>query len=139
MIVGEDQVEDGIKQALARVTAAGVVVEGNSFLDYVAADFAIICARAGENKMKTSARRTLDKADALYLSTIDDCDARTARARFDVWREGLSIDLNLDGLKVITSEDIPTLVECIQNKVAVVNECQAQLLTSEGRRSPISL
>src|SRR6266852_9384983 len=31
VIVGEDQVEDGIKQALSRVTAAGVVVEGNSF------------------------------------------------------------------------------------------------------------
>jgi len=58
VIVGEDQVEQGIKQALARVNAAGVLVEGNSFLDYVAADVALMCARAGENKLKTSARRT---------------------------------------------------------------------------------
>src|ERR1700752_4944394 len=72
VIVGEDQVEQGIKEALARVRAPGVVVEGNSFLDFIEADFAIMCARAGENKLKTSARRILDKADALYLSTIDE-------------------------------------------------------------------
>src|SRR5437879_2657038 len=71
VIAGEDQVEDGIKQALSRVKAHGVVVEGNSFLDYITADFSIICARAGENRMKASARRTLERADALYLSTID--------------------------------------------------------------------
>src|ERR1700674_1812430 len=78
VIVGEDQVEDGIKEALSRVKTEGVVVEGNSFLDYVAADFAIMCARAGENKMKSSARRTLERADAVYLSTIDDDDDETA-------------------------------------------------------------
>lgn len=141
VIVGEDQVEEGIKQALARVTAAGVVVEGNSFLDYVSADFAITCARAGENKMKTSARRTLDKADALYLSTIDDCDAMTARARFDVWREGLSIELNLDELMVVTREDIPTLVERFQERVAVgsASDRQAQLLECDGRRGATPL
>ena len=113
VIVGEDQVQDGIKQALSRVNAAGVVVEGNSFLDYVAADFALMCARAGENKMKTSARRTLDKADALFLSTIDDCDSTTARARFDEWRAGLTTELSLDGLPVYTREDIPTIVRQI--------------------------
>lgn len=141
VIVGEDQVEDGIKQALARVTAAGVVVEGNSFLDYVAAEFAITCARAGENKMKASARRTLGKADALYLSTIDDCDAMAARARFDVWREGLSIDLNLDGLTLITKEDIPSLVECIQTRVAFgsTGGCQAQLLDGKSQRTATPL
>ena len=72
---GRRQVEQGIDQALSRVKSTGVIVEGNSFLDYVEADFAIMCARAGENKLKTSARRTLERADALYLSTIDDCDA----------------------------------------------------------------
>ena len=64
--------------------------------------------------MKTSARRTLAKADAIYLSTIDGCDAATARARFDEWRGGLSIDLNLNGLPVFTREDIPQLIEQIQ-------------------------
>jgi hypothetical protein len=36
-----------------------------------------------------------------------------ARARFDDWRGGLSIDLNYDGLPVFTREDIPQLIERI--------------------------
>src|SRR3954464_6809290 len=86
VIVGEDQVEEGITRALERVKSAGVIVEGNSFLDYLKADFAIICARAGENKLKTSARRTLARADALYLSTLEGCDRDDAIARFEKWR-----------------------------------------------------
>jgi molybdopterin-guanine dinucleotide biosynthesis protein len=114
VIAGEDQVEAGIKQALSRVQSAGVLVEGNSFLDYVAADYAIMCARAGENRLKTSARRTLARADALYLSTIDECDSTTAQSRFREWREGLSIDLDLNGLPVYTREDISRLTERIR-------------------------
>jgi molybdopterin-guanine dinucleotide biosynthesis protein len=114
VIVGEDQVEDGIKEALSRVRTEGVVVEGNSFLDYVNADFSIICARAGANKMKASARRTLAKADVLYLSTIDDCDAVTARSRFDEWRAGATINTNLDNIPVFTREGLPEMISAIQ-------------------------
>lgn len=114
VIVGEDQVEAGIDEALSRVGSHGVVVEGNSFLDYVRADFAIMCARAGENKLKTSARRTLERADAVYLSTIDDCDATTARERFEEWRRGLAIDLNIDGLPIFTQFDLTQLMHSIQ-------------------------
>jgi molybdopterin-guanine dinucleotide biosynthesis protein len=114
VIAGEDQVEDGVKQSLSRVQSAGVLVEGNSFLDYVAADYAIMCARAGENRLKASARRTLARADALYLSTIDECDGITAQSRFREWREGLSIALNLDGLPIFTQHDISRLAGCIQ-------------------------
>jgi hypothetical protein len=113
VIVGEDQVEDGIKQALARVKSAGVVVEGNSFLDFVEADFAIICARAGENRLKSSARRTLERADALYLSTIDDSDRATAIARFEEWRASLTRELNLDQTEIFTLDGIPQLIERI--------------------------
>jgi molybdopterin-guanine dinucleotide biosynthesis protein len=120
VIAGEDQVEDGVKRALARVQSAGVIVEGNSFLDYVEADYAIMCARAGENRLKTSARRTLAKADALYLSTIDDCDGGTAQARFDRWRAGLSNDLDLNGMQLFTTEDIPRLIERIQVKQEIL-------------------
>jgi len=115
VIVGEDQVEGGIKEALSRVTTEGVVVEGNSFLDYVSADFAIMCARAGENRMKASARRTLEKADALYLSTIDDCDNATARLRFDEWRSGVTVEISLDEVPVFTREDLPAIIGRIQS------------------------
>ena len=119
VIVGEDQVEDGIKQALSRVRAEGVVVEGNSFLDYVEADFAIMCARAGENKVKASARRMLAKADALYLSTINDCDSETAQARFDEWRSSLAIDLNFERPRTFTRDDLPELVARICDAAAI--------------------
>src|SRR4029077_4507602 len=114
VIVGEDQVEAGINGALSRVRSAGVIVEGNSFLDYIDADFAITCARAGENKMKTSARRTLARADALYLSRIDDSDRERAIQAFDNWRNGLSVDLDLSGIEVFTSAEIVRLIDRIQ-------------------------
>jgi molybdopterin-guanine dinucleotide biosynthesis protein len=119
VIVGEDQVEEGIKRALSQVKSAGVIVEGNSFLNYVAADFAIICARAGENKLKSSARRTLEKADALYLSTIDETDRQTAFERFEQWRASLSIDLKVNGMPIFARDDIPKLIEAIRESVGV--------------------
>jgi len=64
--------------------------------------------------MKTSARRTLAKADALYLSTIDDCGAATVREQFNEWRASLTVELGIDGLPVITGEDIPWLVEHVR-------------------------
>jgi len=116
VIVGEDQVEAGINSALAKVKSTGVIVEGNSFLDYVKADFAITCARAGENKLKTSARRTLAKADALYLSTIDGSDRQAAVRQFETWRAGLSVDLTPDSLPVFTASDISELIDEIQRR-----------------------
>ncbi len=119
VIAGEDQVEEGINEALSRVQAVGVLIEGNSFLDYVRADYAIMCARAGDNKLKTSARRTLAQANALYLSTIDDCNALEARARFDTWRAGLSNDLNLNDMPIFTRNNITRLVNCLRELLEV--------------------
>jgi molybdopterin-guanine dinucleotide biosynthesis protein len=113
VIVGEDQVEDGITQALAKVKSPGVIVEGNSFLDYIEADFAITCARAGANKMKSSARRTLRKADALYLSTIDGSDRAAAIQAFDNWRSGLSVELDLNDIAIFTGAEIGRLIHRI--------------------------
>lgn len=117
VIVGEDQVQQGINQALGRVKTAGVIVEGNSFLDFVEADFAVMCARAGENKLKTSARRTLARADALYLSTIDDSDREMAIEQFEQWRTGLSIDLQTNRLEIYTRGDIPKLIDIIRARI----------------------
>ena len=132
VIAGEDQVEDGIKQALSRVKSAGVVVEGNSFLDFVAADFAIMCARAGENRMKTSARRTLAKADAIYLSSVDDSDGATAHAQFAAWRAGLKTGMDLNGLPVFTREDIPELVLKIQTIRRRLDRSRLAALSADG-------
>src|SRR5262249_31410627 len=103
-----------IRRALSRVNADGVLVEGNSFLDFVEADFAIMCARAGENKMKTSARRTLEKADAIYLSTIDNCDRARTIERFEQWRAGLTIELSVGSLPIYTRHDTSRLIQSIR-------------------------
>jgi len=110
VIVGEDQVKEGITGALSRVETEGVIVEGNSFLEFVETDFAIICARAGENKLKSSARRTLAKANALYLSTIDGSDRAGAIDLFENWRKHLSIQLDIDHLPIFTGCDISNLI-----------------------------
>jgi molybdopterin-guanine dinucleotide biosynthesis protein len=121
VIVGEDQVERGINEALARVKSAGVIVEGNSFLDFINADFAITCARAGENRMKSSARRTLARADALYLSTIDDSDREAAIELFEKWRNGLSSDLDLGDIPIFTRGEVARLIERIRVPCAVLS------------------
>ena len=127
VIAGEDQVEAGINEALSRVQSAGVIVEGNSFLEYIEPDFAIICARAGENKLKSSARRTLAKANALHLSTIDDADRNAAIEQFEKWRSSLSVDLNTEAIPIYTRDDLPKLMGtirellCISSVPSVVN------------------
>jgi molybdopterin-guanine dinucleotide biosynthesis protein len=114
VIVGEDQVEAGINEALSRVQSEGVIVEGNSFLEFIETDFAIICARAGENKLKSSARRTLAKADALYLSTIDQVSREESIDSFEKWRTSLTVDLDVSAIPIYTQADIGNLLEAIR-------------------------
>lgn len=118
VIVNEDQVQAGINEALSRVRTPGVIVEGNSFLEFVDPDFALMCARAGENKLKSSARRNVKRADALYLSTISDEDRETAIAKFEKWRGSLPNALDTIGIEVYTNHDIVSIVSRIENLLA---------------------
>src|ERR1041385_4059208 len=122
VIVGEDQVEEGITRALQRVQSAGVVVEGNSFLEYIKADFAVICARAGEDKMKTSARRAVARANACYLSTMDECDRGEAIERFEKWRVSLATKLETRDISIFTRPDLPRMLESIQKCIRDIPE-----------------
>lgn len=124
VIVDENQVEAGINEALSRVKSAGVIVEGNSFLEYVEPDFAIMCARAGENKVKSSARRNLEKADALYLSTIDNSDREMVIERFETWRASLTLELNTSGIPIYTRQDLSELIEVIRLRAKIKSSQQ---------------
>src|SRR5882672_5456083 len=112
VIVKDDQVERGINEALARVEADGVIVEGNSFLEYVKADLAIMCARSEGGKIKPSARKALAKSDLLYLSTLS-ATGITAKRQFERFHASLKIDLNLSGVQIITREDFPLLLSTV--------------------------
>jgi hypothetical protein len=127
VIVKDGQVEDGIKAGLARVEAEGVVIEGNSFLEYLNANLAVMCTRSDGGKVKPSARRALPKSDLLYLSSID-MDGVTARRQFEEFRARLTIDLDLNDLPILTHEDLPTLISSI-NQCANLVEGAAALST----------
>lgn len=68
LIATDSQVEKGIREALARVKAPGVFVEGNSFAEFVHTDCFVMVRQAGNNKIKSSARRALDKTTVFYVS-----------------------------------------------------------------------
>jgi len=68
LIATDSQIEKGIKEALARVKSPGVLVEGNSFSQFVHTDYFVMVRQAGNSKMKTSARRIVDQASAIYVS-----------------------------------------------------------------------
>jgi hypothetical protein len=63
--------------------------------------------------MKSSARRTLRKADVLYLSTIDGSDRAAAIHAFDSWRSGLSVELDLNDIAIFTGAEIGRLMDRI--------------------------
>jgi len=68
LIATDNQIEKGIQQALARVKSAGVFVEGNTFSQFVHTDYFVMVRRADTEKIKSSARRALNTATALYVS-----------------------------------------------------------------------
>ena len=72
LICTDNQVEEGIKQALARVKSPGVFVEGNSFSEFVNPDHFVMVRQSGSEKIKSSARRMISKATAIYVSDIPD-------------------------------------------------------------------
>ncbi|HEX8070563.1 MAG TPA: hypothetical protein VF546_11470 [Pyrinomonadaceae bacterium] len=122
LIATDGQIEVGIRQALARVRAPGVVIEGNSFQPHVALDFAVMVVPRVLARMKPTARRVVARCDALYLSTDETEDAADARARFAAWRDGAPGGALLRGLPVYTRAELPALlarVRALGARVAV--------------------
>src|SRR5215212_150905 len=72
LIATDNQIEAGIKQALARVKSPGVFVEGNSFTEFVNTDHFVMVRQAASDKIKSSARRIIPKATAIYVSETTD-------------------------------------------------------------------
>ena len=126
VIVKDGQVAQGINEALNRVEAEGVIVEGNSFLEYVKADLAIMCARSEGGTIKSSARRALAHSDLLYLSFMDatPADAKQQFARFSA---GLNVPLDLHSLPIINDGDLKSLLARIHREELVRNVETVQL------------
>jgi molybdopterin-guanine dinucleotide biosynthesis protein len=114
VIVTDDQVEQGVKLALERVRAPGVLIEGNSFLRFVDVDFTVMVAPAQGAKIKPSARRALQKSSALYLFENERDVATQAREQFASWLQSSPERDALGALPVYTREDLPSLITRIQ-------------------------
>jgi molybdopterin-guanine dinucleotide biosynthesis protein len=114
VIVTDEQVERGIKSALARVSAPGVFVEGNSFIEFVDVDFMLMVARASGGKIKSTARRALPKASAVYLSDLKNNGSAAAREEFARWRSESVADKLIGELPVYARDDLPQLIAQVQ-------------------------
>jgi molybdopterin-guanine dinucleotide biosynthesis protein len=114
LIVTDDQVERGIKLALERVEAAGVFIEGTSFLKFMNVDLALMVARPSPGKIKPSARRALTQTSAIYLFDEGQGETAPAREEFASWARAAADAEILSALPVCTSEDLPGLVARIR-------------------------
>lgn len=113
VIVTDEQVEQGIRQALDRISAQGVFIEGNSFLDFIPVDFAVMVATATGGKIKASARRALSHTSALYLThaLASNGDEVNEEKEFAAWRKSSGVN-ELSG-------DLPTYTHAtLQNLIA---------------------
>jgi hypothetical protein len=113
VIVTEAQVEQGIKQAVERITAPGVFIEGNTILDFIEADFTLMVSRASGGKIKGSARRALSRSSAIYLSNITE-EGTDEREKFALWRKQSGMDKLIGDLPIFTRADLPELIALVQ-------------------------
>ena len=114
-IVTDAQVEQGIREALARVIAPGVFVEGNSILDFIQADFVLMVARTTGGTIKSSARRALSHSSAIYLSSLTKEEVGE-RSTFAIWAEQAGIKKLIENLPTFTQADLPELVAQLRLK-----------------------
>jgi len=90
-----------------------VIIEGNSFLEYIDPDFAIMCARAEGGTIKSSARATISKCNALFLSSLNN-GHEDPRRQFAEWHARSSVAMSLEHLPLFTIAEFSNLVQEIQ-------------------------
>jgi hypothetical protein len=128
LIVTNEQVEEGIKRTMERVSAAGVFIEGNSCTEFVPVDFMLMVARAEGGSIKASARRVLSRASGIYLSALhgsfQDANAKDTETAnlanapapryLPSWAQ-LAANNMRSGLPVYTEKDLPQLVSALRS------------------------
>jgi len=119
LIATDNQVEKGIKDALDRVTAPGVFVEGNSFSQFVDTDHFVMVRQAGSEKIKSSARRALNKATAIYVS-----DAAS------------ELDDVSSSIPLFTHSNLPLLIEHLRITTNLVQSSESKLQLAVTQSQP---
>ena len=90
-VIGVDeQIEEGIKNAIERVEGAGVFIEGGSFLKYVDADYSIMIASPEIKDIKSSAVSVMSKMNALIVNRAEPDPAAAELIRNRLLRRGVT-------------------------------------------------
>jgi hypothetical protein len=113
VIVTDEQVERGIKEAVDCVAAPGVLIEGNSILDFIKADLVLMVSRASGGKIKGSARQALVHASAIYLSNVTE-EGTDEREKFALWRKRSAMDALISDIPIYTRADLPELIALVR-------------------------
>jgi hypothetical protein len=104
----DDQIEEGIHEALRRVRAPGVFVEGGSFLKYVNADYSLMVAGPDVRDIKSSAVGVMAKMNALLVTRTAYNPSFEAELRRKLLARGIqSLDVPIvfeDGLHHLVTE-----------------------------------
>lgn len=112
VIATDEQVQKGINEALERVIAPGVFIEGNSFTQYVTPDFFVMVAEGKTLTMKRTARLAISRASVMYVSNVlasDDIESVSGLLRFaDVHR----------GVEILRGDQFGVLVSRIRAKIS---------------------
>jgi hypothetical protein len=74
----------------------------------------LMCARAQGGKIKSSARRMMKKASALYLLTEENETAAGAREKFEAWLDASGESVLAGALPVYTRFELPQLIERVR-------------------------
>ena len=114
LIATDNQVERGITQALQRVTAEGVFIEGNSFSEYVAVDAMIMTIRESRSDIKRSAKRALSNASALYLWRDVTPDAQPSALVTSMLSRDEELLAQVSKLRCYTKESFSDLVSSLR-------------------------
>lgn len=116
VIATDAQVEAGVHEALTRVTAPNVLIEGTSLLNFIKPDVSVLVVGDDLSKSKASARRALieQKINALYLSAENARLAKSETLFANLAKISPAIDREwFAGLPVFSASDLPQLVSLL--------------------------
>ncbi len=104
MISTDEQVKKGIDLALERVRSEGVVIEGNSFTEFVNPDYFVMVGRGENPRIKRSAREALSRVSAFYLPDGTD------PGDFKLWTKRTGLLSIAADLPIYDSRTLPDLI-----------------------------
>lgn len=111
VICTDEQVEEGINNALGMVKAEGVFIEGTSFLKYIPVDCSVMVVSPSSEEIKSSAARVVTSVDAIYISGAEGEETFPARLRERLRKRGAA----MGDVPAYSARDLSRLVEHISS------------------------